>query len=220
MKKLFALLLALVMVLALAACGEDSPKTTKNNNDKDDTKNTTVPSAPTTAPTTDGEDVPPAKPDYLIPLEAYIGMKFRGEFDGLEQRMPQVTWDWYKREIQYTPQMVIDNMKMQFATKPAQLKGEYGEDCQVTYAITLADAIGSVDLYTIALQLQTLYTQMDVSKVTEGMFLKYDLTFAGSLKEHTSEGIDYAVIKYDGVWYHVVLEGLPTDSTFNAYIDF
>lgn len=199
MKRLLAFLLALVMVLAFAACGEKTDD--KTDGDKP------------------GKPAAPAKAAYLTPLETNIAMRLEGAFDTLETALPQVTWDWYAKEYRYSKQDVIDNMKMQHENRPIQLKAEYGEDMTVTYTVTSDTAMESDDLTKIAQKLKNLY-KLDETKITEGRYLVYDILLSGSKKETTSSDIPFAVVKFDGVWYHVVLEGDPSDSNFNAYLDF
>lgn len=199
MKKVFALLLVLATVFAFAACGEKA-------DEKSDGGKTEKPAAP-------------AKAAYLTPLETNIAMRLKGAFDTLETALPQVTWDWYAKEYRYSKQDVIDNMKMQHERRPAELKGEYGDDMTVTYTVTSDTAMESDDLTKIAQKLKKLY-KLDETKITEGRYLMYDIVLSGSKKETKSSGISFAVVKFDGVWYHVVLEGNPGDSNFNAYLDF
>ncbi len=196
MKKLFALLLALIMVFTLAACGEKS-----DDGDKA------------------GKPEAPAEASYLTPLEINIAMRLEGKFDTLETALPQVTWDWYVKEYGYSKKDVIDNMKMQHESRPIQLKAEYGEDMTVTYTVTSDTAMESDDLTKIAQKLKNLY-KLDETKITEGRNLVYDVILSGSKKETKSSNIPFAVVKFDGVWYHVVLEGAPSSSSFNAYLDF
>lgn len=159
MKKLFALLMAVMMVLAMAACS--------------------APAAP---------EEPKVVSEYFDPLSNMIDVMYRGKTDKVEAQAPAMYWDWLKAETGKDMDAVIDEAKANWETRKAELEEKYGANFQVRTEMKAETDLTEEELDTIAESLKK-FDGFERDALTAGKRLPYQLFIEGSkyMEQPTAE---------------------------------
>jgi hypothetical protein len=168
MKKLFTLLLAVVMVLSLCACSNDSNEKNEDGNKTADSGNnaTTVPAtAPTTAPTTPTE---PADDRVALNVFAGVTVKFKDAMNGFGESFT-VEFDHTKVNYDKTNTDIKNFLQSIEFSHNAYKNLSNGDEIVVnaSWSKSTADALG-VKLLEIS-HVYTVAGLYDVYRSTEGL---------------------------------------------------
>ena len=130
MKKLFAILLALVMVFALVACGEDSKNPGNNNN----------PSSTEAA--------------YKSAVEMFANARFHGDTSKIEEMAPAAFWSYNEEYNKYPKEYMIESIEWSITNTYDGYQYAYGADYTISVTMEEKDAFADADIALIKEALQ------------------------------------------------------------------
>ena len=195
MKKLLALLLALVMILSLAACGseddDDDRESRKSKKSKETTEAVKVESG-------SYEDA------IELVLKLYTADLSKSDF---EKMLPADFWAYMESEENMTIdecyEMVADGMDEQYE----YMEEMYGKDFKVTYEILNKEKAPEEDVADFLETMEDMYG-LDADDFGDAYEIQFSATVSGSEGEDTQE-MDMGFIEYKGQWYatDALLEG-------------
>ena len=151
-KKVLAILLVAVMLLSLAACGEDKGSNTTGsnnagnnsagsnnagNNDVGSNEGTGGSNVETSPEATTGNT---SASDYTAAVENLIQVKYNGKSDNLEALAPENFWKFYE-SCGMPRSSLINEAKYAVEYMPEELKYVYGEGYTVSHEITNASEL-------------------------------------------------------------------------------
>ena len=120
MKKLFALLLAIVMVFALGACGGES-----GGNGG-------------------------AKGNYKDAINLFLDVKYNNAEDKIEELAPETFWEFYETTYNMPKKSMIDEIKYVIEQTEIELKDHFGEDYNLTPTFSEATEVSKENLAKIS----------------------------------------------------------------------
>ena len=213
MKKALALLLVLVMLLSLAACGSDDakPTTGDNNNVVGDTQNNDAGNndantdqgnndAGNNDATTDQGNNDAgnndAADDYTAAVAELVQVNWNGKADNLEAMAPEAFWSFYETTYQMPRSSLLDEVKYAVGAYKENYGYTYGEGYTVSHTIAEEKEITGDILTAIT---AAFAQQKGINKIDAAYDLMITVNFAGS----TNGVEDYptGVAKIDGNWY-------------------
>lgn len=183
MKRLLALLLALVMILALAACGEDKKDDGKDDKDKTSDNATKDDGSKTTTPST-----PAVDDSYLEALQLFMDGFYGIDTDNLALAAPESLW----AENEYLMNDAVWLAESNYETMASLA----GEDFTVTIKDSAKSAVSDADRAAViaAFDEQKGITLEDLAIVTA------TVDIAGSVGSD-SVPLEANMVKIDGEWY-------------------
>ena len=200
MKKLLALLLALVMILSLVACGTS----TENDGDKNSSNPTTNSTTPTgTNPTgatnpTNSNNSAANDNGYETAVKLFAEVQHFGSSDKIESLAPAAYWSY--QESKSFKAELLQSAKYAADAYYTNNKNQFGDDFTLNVAIANKTDYTASEVTAIANLLKTQYN-IDAATVTAACKLTAQLTFAGT--EPGTDEMNFSVVKIGDTWYCV-----------------
>lgn len=199
MKKLLALLLALVMILTMAACSDSKKDDEKDEKEEKTTQSEEKEPAEEQEESEESEEQEEPQEEaapYVDELENYItAMVVAVEKSDLEKIAPAEVWAVMAEDMD----AFYENYVEQQEASLEELMEEYGEDVDVEYEILEETEVTEEELEEAKEYLETTYG-IEADSVKEGYILKVQLTTFGSEKEDVEE-VELPVLKIGSTWY-------------------
>lgn len=199
MKKLLALLLALVMILTMAACSDSKKDDEKDEKEEKTTQSEEKEPAEEQEESEESEEQEEPQEEaapYVDELENYItAMVVAVEKSDLEKIAPAEVWAVMAEDMD----AFYENYVEQQEASLEELMEEYGEDVDVEYEILEETEMTEEELEEAKEYLETTYG-IEADSVKEGYILKVQLTTFGSEKEDVEE-VEVPVLKIGSTWY-------------------
>lgn len=207
MKKVIALLLVLVMVMTLTACGKDNTKTdptddkaTQATGGNDETADKTDPtnSTDSTDSTTGGnEDV--VDTTYNSALELYAQVCYKScTVDMLSKMAPDAYWSFFVASYGMSKEDFLNDGIIWVQEKSNYYKTTFGQDLTVTIEVQSETAVSDNELNAVKLNLQQI-KGIDPATVTAAYALGVNFKIDGIAS--TEEYQELKAMQIDGNWY-------------------
>lgn len=216
MKKLFAWLLVLVMLLSLAACGSEDNQPTKGDEGttvggtQGDTTGNNDTVGGTQGDTAGNDDTVGGKDedagsdstndatgaDYTAAVAELVQVNYNGKADNLEAMAPEAFWTFYETNYQMPRGSMLNEVKYAVGAYKENYGYTYGAGYTVSHTIAEAKEITGDMLTAIT---AAFAQQKGINKIDGAYDLLITVNFAGS----TNGVEDYptGVAKIDGSWY-------------------
>lgn len=199
MKKLLALLLALVMILTMAACSDSKKDDEKDEKEEKTTQSEEKEPAEEQEESEESEEQEEPQEEaapYVDELENYItAMVVAVEKSDLEKIAPAEVWAVMAEDMDAFYEKYVEQQEASLE----ELMEEYGEDVDVEYEILEETEVTEEELEEAKEYLETTYG-IEADSVKEGYILKVQLTTFGSEKEDVEE-VELPVLKIGSTWY-------------------
>lgn len=196
MKKLLALLLALVMVLSFAACGsedddDDSRSSRRSRKDK----------------TSQEDPQEPVSAGYEAAIKRIVNvMSCDISKNELKKMFPQECWDYFEEEEDMTLDDCYDMISESLKEQKEDLEDEFGKDFEVSYKILGKNDVPEDEMDEFKGIVDEMYG-IKASAIGDCYEIELELTISGT-EEETDED-SWHVVEIDGVWYiaEILIEG-------------
>ena len=175
MKKLIALLLAILMVFALGACGGESGGNGGNGGNGGSNDN------------------------YEAAINTFLEVKYNNAADKIEGLVPEKFWKFYEENYNMPRKSVIDEAKYVIGQTQIELKEQFGDDYKVTPTLSDVEKVTGDKLSKIAAAFEE-QKGIKASDIKDAYELKLSVACNGG---DTWEEFEIGVIKIDGAWYCV-----------------
>lgn len=201
MKKLLALLLAIVMVLSLAACGGDEDKNNGGNNEGANNQGGNNEGANNQGGNNEGGNnqggESQAQDTYQAAIERLVKCSLMGDLEGLEKLAPEDFWKFYEQTGMPRKSM-IDEAAYSCGVMNEAVKEQYGDKVTYTINITAKEDFDAAMMATIAACLKE-QKGIPEDKFTAGCQVTADVSLKGN--DEGVQTIETAVLQIDGQWY-------------------
>ena len=195
MKKLLALLLALVMVLSFAACGSE--------NDDDDRESR---KSKKSKETTGAEKVESGSYEDAIELvlKLYTADLSKSDF---EKMLPADMWAYLEDEEGLTADDCYDMVTEDMDEQREYMEELYGKNYTVTYEILNKEKASESEIEEFLETMEEKYG-LDPDDFGDAYEIEFSATVSGSEDEETQE-MEMGFVEYKGAWYaaEALLEG-------------
>lgn len=207
MKKVIAILLALVMLLSLAACGKDNDPTIPNNNptgtpSASDPTGNNDPTDPTggndsTDPTNGTDD--PADNTYMSALELFGKVSYQSATtEDLIKMAPNAYWAFYESIYGMSKESFANDAIIWVNEKLNYYKDTYGADLTVTIQVDSETAVSADELALVKANMQET-KGIDPAAISAAYLLGVNYVLNGNTEYEEYQ--EFHVIQIDGSWY-------------------
>ena len=205
MKKVLAILMVAVMLLSLAACGEDKGGNTTGSNNAGSNNAGSNNAGSNEGTGGSGAETPPettagnsSASDYTAAVDNLIQVKYNGKSDDLEALAPQSFWSFYENNYSMPRDSLINEAKYTVESTKENLKYAFGESFTLTHEITKATEVSADQLSKIA---AAFAEQKGVDNITAIYVLNIAVSFGGSTPG--VEEFEISAARIGDNWYFV-----------------
>lgn len=171
MKKLFAILLALAMVFALTACGEDSKNPGSNNS---------------------------SEAAYKSAVEMYANARFHGNTSKIEEMAPTAFWSFSEEMNKTLREYMIEGFAWSITNTYESYQYAFGEAYTISAEMEEKAAISDADTARIKTALRD-QKGIDETQIGDIKNVTLTVSFAGTTT--ATENMDITGVKIGDTWY-------------------